>query len=117
MTASKRYGSKVQLNHLQNGDISYFITYKTNKKTVFKKVGKKSEGINEAKAIELRNQILSEIRHGIDLSQKSIKTLSFQKLADIYFSCALNEQPACASMQRSVPARGCEWIMRRTKEK
>lgn len=86
MIASKRYGSKVQLNYLQNGDISYFITYKTNKKTVFKKVGKKSEGINEAKAIELRNQILSEIRHGIDLSQKSIKTLSFQKLADIYFS-------------------------------
>lgn len=31
MIASKRYGSKVQLNYLQNGDISYFITYKTNK--------------------------------------------------------------------------------------
>lgn len=86
MKASKRYGSRVQLNELKNGDISYFITYKENNKTVFKKVGKKSEGITEAKAISLRNQILSEQRHGVDMSQKSFKYLTFDKLAETYFT-------------------------------
>lgn len=86
MVSSKRYGSKVQLNHLKDGDITYFIVYKANGTTIFKKVGKKSEGITEAKAIDLRNQILSEQRHGIDLSQKSFKTLTFSKLADVYFT-------------------------------
>ena len=85
MVASKKFGSKVQLNYLASGDISYYIVYKISDKTIFKKVGKKSEGINETKCINLRNQILSEIRHGIDLSQKSIKNLDFNKLAEIYF--------------------------------
>ena len=48
-------------------------------------MGRKSEGITEKKCIELRNQILSEQRHGIDLSQKSFKHLSFDKLAETYF--------------------------------
>ncbi len=85
MVASKKFGSKVQLNYLASGDISYYIVYKISDKTIFKKVGKKSEGINETKCINLRNQILSEIRHGIDISQKSIKNLDFNKLAEIYF--------------------------------
>lgn len=85
MINSKRYGSKVRLNHLQSGDITYYIVYREGKKLVYKKVGKKSEGINEAKAIDLRNQILSEQRHGIDLSQKSHKNLAFDKLAEVYF--------------------------------
>ena len=33
MVSSARYGSKVQLNHLKCGDISYFIVYKSGKKT------------------------------------------------------------------------------------
>lgn len=86
MVSSTRYGSKVQLNHLKCGDVTYFIVYKSGKKTVYKKVGKKSEGINEKKAIELRNQILSEIRHGIDLSQKSMKSLTLDRLAELYFN-------------------------------
>ncbi|RYA23913.1 hypothetical protein CRU96_05760 [Malaciobacter halophilus] len=86
MIGSKRYGSKVQLNYLKGGDISYFIVYKSGKKTIYKKVGRKSEGINEKKAIELRNQILSELRHGIDLSQKSMKTLTLDRLAELYFA-------------------------------
>jgi integrase len=85
MKSSKRYGSRVQLNHLKNGDISYYIVYKIGSKTQYKKVGKKSEGINEAKAINLRNQILSEQRHGLDLSQKSYKHLTFDMLAETYF--------------------------------
>ena len=28
MVGSKRYGSKIQLNYLKDGDISYFIVYK-----------------------------------------------------------------------------------------
>ena len=57
MVASKKFGSKVQLNYLASGDISYYIVYKISDKTIFKKVGKKSEGINETKCINLRNQI------------------------------------------------------------
>jgi integrase len=85
MKSSKRYGSKVQLNHLVKGDISYYIVYKIAGKTQYKKVGRKSEGITEKKCIDLRNQILSEQRHGIDLSQKSFKHLTFDKLAEAYF--------------------------------
>lgn len=81
MVSSKRYGYKVQLYHLKNGDITYYIRY-GNK---CKKVGRKSEGVTEKKCIELRNQILSEERHGIDLSQKSFKRLTFNELAEKYF--------------------------------
>ena len=86
MVSSKRYGYKVQLNHLKNGDISYFIVYQVGGKNTYQKVGRKSEGITEKKCIELRNQILSEQRHGIDLSQKSFKHLTFNKLAERYFA-------------------------------
>jgi integrase len=82
MISSKRYGYKVQLHHLKNGDITYYIRYDNE----CKKVGRKSEGITEKKCIELRNQILSEQRHGIDLSQKSFKHLTFNKLAERYFN-------------------------------
>jgi len=82
MQSSKRYGYKVQLNYLKSGDISYYIRYENE----CKKVGRKSEGITEKKCIDLRNQILSEQRHGIDLSQKSFKHLTFNKLAERYFA-------------------------------
>lgn len=85
MKSSKRYGSRVQLNHLKDGDITYYIVYKIGKETKYKKVGRKSEGITEAKAISLRNQILSDQRHGIDLSQKNSKHLTFDTLAETYF--------------------------------
>lgn len=86
MKSSKRHGSKVQLNHLKDGDISYYITYKEGGETKWIKVGKKSEGITEAKCIEFRNQKISESRHGLDLSQQSYKKLTFDKLAELYFS-------------------------------
>jgi len=86
MQSSKRYGSRVQLNHLKSGDISYFVTYKIGKETVWLKVGKKSEGITEAKCIELRNQKISELRHGLDLSQQNYKRLTLDKLAELYFT-------------------------------
>ncbi len=86
LKSSKRYGYKVQLNTLKSGDITYYIVYQVGGKNTYKKVGRKSEGITEKKCIELRNQILSEQRHGIDLSQKSFKYLTFDKLADTYFT-------------------------------
>lgn len=87
MTPSKRYGSKVMLNHLKDGDITYYIVYKIAgaKTNTWEKVGKKSEGITEANCIDLRNQKLSEQRHGVDLSQKNFKRLTFDKLAESYF--------------------------------
>ena len=86
MTSSKRYGYKVQLNYLKSGDISYYVVYKIGKKIIYNKVGRKSEGVTEKKCIDLRNQIISELRHGIDLSQKSFKHLTFDKLAETYFT-------------------------------
>ena len=85
MKSSKRYGSKIQLYTLKNGDISYYIVYNINSKTIYKKVGKKSEGITERKAFELRNKIISSNRHGIDMSQKSSRAITFDNLACIYF--------------------------------
>jgi len=83
---SKKHGTKVQINILNNGDISYFITYKQKGQLKRLKVGKKSEGINESKCIERRNQILSELRHGIDISSKvKKKNITLDFLADKYF--------------------------------
>ena len=86
MVKSSKYGSRVQKNHLKNGDISYYIVYKDGTKTIFQKVGRKSEGITEKKAMDLRSQKLSELRHGQDLSQKGHKHLTFDTLASLYFS-------------------------------
>ncbi|DAB40791.1 MAG TPA: hypothetical protein CFH81_00345 [Sulfurovum sp. UBA12169] len=87
MKTSNRYGSKVMLNKLIDGDVSYFIVYKTagDSQNTWLKIGKRSEGITEAKCIEIRNQKLSEQRHGLDLSQKDMKRLTFGKLAESYF--------------------------------
>lgn len=86
MKSSKRYGSKVQLYHMKNGDISYYITYKIKQKKFYKKVGRKSEGINESKAIQIRNKILSEIRTGADFTNKSKgSAITFGLLAGEYF--------------------------------
>ena len=86
MEKSARYGSKVMLNILKNGDISYYAVYKNGKNTVYKKIGKKSEKVTEKKVMDIRSQILSELRHGIDISQKSEKSLTFGELANVYFT-------------------------------
>ena len=86
MINSSRYGYKVQLYHLKDGDITYYIVYKDGQERYCKKIGRKSDGITEKKCIDLRSQILSEQRHGVDLSQKSFKHLTFDKLAERYFS-------------------------------
>lgn len=78
---SKRYGSKVKLYYLNNKDISYYIKYDSN----HIKVGRKSEGITEKKCIDLFNKLTSEKRHGDDLTNKNVRLLNFDDLANRYF--------------------------------
>lgn len=63
---SKKYVG-VYSQELQNNDKSYYITYKENKKDVWKKIGKHSEGIREAYCNQIRNDVVSKIRLGEDL--------------------------------------------------
>lgn len=63
---SNRY-TGVYFQELQNGDKSYYITYKENKKDVWKKIGLHSEGIREAYCFQKRNEITSKIRLGEEL--------------------------------------------------
>lgn len=82
---SKKYDG-VYLYPMVNGDVTYSITYKHKDKLKWVKVGRKSQGINEIKCKEKRNTILSELRHGHDLSigiKKKNMTLDF--LAQKYF--------------------------------
>lgn len=86
MISSKRYGYKVRLYTLADGDISYYAVYKNhNNQIVYKKIGRKSEGVTEKKAFELRNKIVSEIKHGVNMSERSVRTLRFEHLAEKYF--------------------------------
>ena len=57
----------VYYQELINGDKSYYITYKHNKKDIWKKIGLYSEGIREAYCSQKRNEIVSKIRLGEDL--------------------------------------------------
>jgi site-specific recombinase XerD len=78
---SKRY-TGVYFQELQNGDKSYYITYKENKKDVWKKIGLHSEGIREAYCHQKRNEITSKIRLGEDLPHIAVKKES-QTLLEI----------------------------------
>ena len=78
---SKRY-TGVYFQELQNGDKSYYITYKENKKDVWKKIGLHSEGIREAFCHQKRNEITSKIRLGEDLPHIAVKKES-QTLLEI----------------------------------
>ena len=71
MTNSKRYGSKVRLYPLKDGDITFYVSYNIGREKVLHKVGRKSEGITEAKCILVRNKLLSELRNGANFSDKS----------------------------------------------
>ena len=57
----------VYYQELINGDKSYYITYKHNKKDIWKKIGLYSEGIREAYCSQKRNEIVTKIRLGEDL--------------------------------------------------
>ncbi|PWE20887.1 site-specific integrase [Aliarcobacter skirrowii] len=78
---SKRYIG-VYFQELQNGDRSYYITYKENNKDIWKKIGLHSEGIREAFCHQKRNEITSKIRLGEVLPHFALKK-DFQTLLDI----------------------------------
>lgn len=69
---SKRY-TGVYFQELKNGDKSYYITYKENKKDVWKKIGLHSEGIREAYCFQKRNEITSKIRLGEELPHIAVR--------------------------------------------
>jgi len=64
MQKSKKY-TGIYLNKKQNGDISYYITYR-DEHDKFKriKVGDESKGINQAYCKTKRDEILNKIRLG-----------------------------------------------------
>lgn len=72
----------VYYQELINGDKSYYITYKYNKKDVWKKIGLYSEGIREAYCSQKRNEIVSKIRLGEDLPHVANKN-NFTSLVEV----------------------------------
>ncbi|WP_421715814.1 tyrosine-type recombinase/integrase [Arcobacter arenosus] len=64
-------------------DISYYVIYRTNGKQKKKSVGKKSQKMTAAKANQIRNDILYEIKHG--LNEHNQKELTFGYLKDKWY--------------------------------
>lgn len=98
---SKKYAG-VYLNQLQDGDISYSITYKDDTgKLIRYTVGKKSNGITETFAYNQRATFINKIKHGIDpqahRKKKHITTLD--NLADVYFKDKEDENKANTKQQ------------------
>lgn len=83
---SNRY-TGVYFQELQNGDKSYYITYKENKKDVWKKIGLHSEGIREAYCFQKRNEITSKIRLGEELPHIAVRkeTQTFLDVAKQFY--------------------------------
>jgi integrase len=83
MKKSVKYGSRVMLNILKNGDTSYFAVFNVKGKKYVKKVGLKSNGITESIVIEYRNRWTLEARHQKTTIQKH--PLALNELAQYYF--------------------------------
>ena len=77
----------VYYQELTNGDKSYYITYKHNKKDIWKKIGLYSEGIREAYCSQKRNEIVSKIRLGEDLPHVANKNnfISLIEVAEKFY--------------------------------
>lgn len=86
---SKKFGSTVQHYKKENGDISYYITYKDEFNKLKRiKVGDKSQGITEPYCNRKRNEILNKIRLGEDIpiKQKKRDSTTLNSIAEIYFT-------------------------------
>jgi len=90
MIKTKKTG--VYYNLLDDGDKAFYFTYNDindNKKKKWVKVGKYTEGIREATAFELRNEQLSLMKHGEDITliatKKKKELTTFEDLAKKYF--------------------------------
>jgi len=74
-----------ELNKIYSGkpDQSYYIMYRSNGKQIKKAVGKKSMKMTPAKAYQKRQDIIYEIKHGID--DHNSKKLLFEELLNKWY--------------------------------
>ena len=85
MINSKRYGAKVKINKLQDGDITFYVTFKVGKKKKVISVGKKSNGWNEKKAFQQRAKLMDKAKFGVGIHADVI---TFGEIAVEYFEWA-----------------------------
>ena len=69
---SKRYGAKIKLYHTKDKDIVFYATYKVKGSKVVKKLGKKSDGWSEKRAIDIRAKLIDKIRFGNSVHNSTI---------------------------------------------
>jgi len=84
---SKRYDG-VYYSDLVNGDKTYYITFKDkDKKKIWIKIGKHSEGIRENFCFNKRSEQLNKIRLGEDISigKKRKNSTTLNDIADLFF--------------------------------
>ena len=91
MVKSKKY-TGVYYNELENKDKVFYFNYKDkndNNKLKWIKVGKYSEGIREINAFNLRNEQISKMNHGKDITKvankKKKELITLDILANRYF--------------------------------
>lgn len=91
MIKSKKYIG-VYYNELSKGDKAFYFTYRKpdERKMIWVKVGKYSEGMRENTAFMLRSEQLSKIKHGEDITvvsnKKKKEIITYDKIAKLYFS-------------------------------
>ena len=84
---SKKY-TGVYYSELQNGDKTYYITFKTLEgKKIWIKIGKHSEGVRENYCFNRRSEQINKVRLGEELTigKKQKNSLTLNDLADLYF--------------------------------
>jgi integrase len=87
---SKRFRGIYHIE-LQNGDLSYYITYKADGKLIKQKIGLKGEGVNENVCNRIRTETIANLRIGapIPIQTPIIKrkhsNVTLNDLADFYF--------------------------------
>jgi integrase len=94
---SKKYGSSIQLYKKENGDISYYITYKDETNKLKRaKIGDKSKGINEHFCFRKRNEIIHKIKLGEDplIGKKKKRKTTFIDIYNDYIIWAKGNKKA-----------------------
>lgn len=84
---SKKY-TGVYYREKQDGDITYYFTYRDMSKTVCKKVGTKTEGVTERYTFDKRNETIIELRNGkVPQIMRNTKKheIKFKEIAEFYF--------------------------------
>jgi len=88
LTKSKKY-TGVYYRQKENGDVVYYFTYKDEAKTVFHKVGLKSQKITEKYVAEKRSETVVSLKNNEIpnvLKNKKKYIVRFKEAADFYFS-------------------------------